>query len=177
MSTSAQKLDVQVSKLREAGCDVIYSEKITGTTRDRRELKAAMRDLRPGDCLVVPKLDRLGRNMRDVTNVVHEVTAEKGAHIRVLEPDIDTTTPTGRIMISFFGLVAEMEHQFILDRTESGRQAAREQGRTGGRKAKLTDHQVSQLRKEHESGRNVTDLARAYGVSRPAVYRYLKGAN
>lgn len=184
VSTSGQSLDIQLAALKSAGCDRVFSEKVSGKSTDKRtQMKAALAEVGAGDVLVVTKLDRLGRNLRDVVVTVYDIV-ERGAHIRVLDQNVDTTTDTGRIMIHLFGLFAEIERGFILARTEAGRQAAREQGRTGGRKPKLSAHQVKQLRADAEQTdaggkavHTVTALAAAYGISRPAVYRYLKEGN
>ena len=124
VSSSSQDLDIQNAKLVAAGCEVIRSETASGASRDdRSELATVMEFLRDGDELVVHRLDRIGRSIRDVLNLVHELDA-RGASLRVLEPAVTTAGDMGHIVITVLGMVADMELKFIHDRQRAGIEAA-----------------------------------------------------
>ena len=128
--------------------------------------------IRPGDVLIVVKLDRLGRNTRDVLNLVHELE-EKGASLRVLEPAIDTGGPMGRMVLTVLGMVAEMELGFIRDRQRAGIDAAKAKGIYKGRPVTFDRARIVSLRKE---GMGATEIAKAVGCKRGNVYKTLKAA-
>jgi DNA invertase Pin-like site-specific DNA recombinase len=128
--------------------------------------------IRPGDVLVVTKLDRLGRNTRDVLNLVHELD-EKGACLRVIEPAIDTCGPMGRMVITVLGMVAEMELGFIKERQRAGIEAAKAEGVYKGRPVKFDRARILELKKQ---GMGATEIAKAVGCKRGAVYLALKAA-
>ncbi len=128
VSTTGQDTATQEAKLKAAGCTLIRTETVSGGSRNgRNELASILDFIRPGDVLIVVKLDRLGRNTRDVLNLVHELE-EKGASLRVLEPAIDTGGPMGRMVLTVLGMVAEMELGFIRDRQRAGIDAAKAKG-------------------------------------------------
>lgn len=174
VSTRDQDLGIQRSKLEAAGCGVVREEKVSGKSRDGRdELATILEFIRPGDELVVVKLDRLGRSTRDVLNIVHELEA-KGASLRVLEPEIVSTAgPTGRLVITVLGMVAELEREFIRDRQQAGIEAAKARGVYKGR-PKSVD--ADAIRRLHGEGLGPTQIAARLGVSRMTVYRELKAA-
>ena len=125
VSTGDQDTATQVTKLKGVGCKVVRTEKVSGKSREGRDELASILDfVRPGDTLVVVKLDRLGRSTRDVLNLVHELE-QKGASLRVLEPAIDTGGPMGKMVLTVLGMVAEMELGFIRDRQRTGIEAAK----------------------------------------------------
>ena len=133
VSSSSQDLDIQNAKLVAAGCEVIRSETASGASRDdRSELATVMEFLRDGDELVVHRLDRIGRSIRDVLNPVHELDA-RGASLRVLEPAVTTAGDMGHIVITVLGMVADMELKFIHDRQRAGIEAAKGKGVYKGR--------------------------------------------
>ena len=135
VSTTGQDTATQEAKLKAAGCTLIRTETVSGGSRNgRNELASILDFIRPGDVLIVVKLDRLGRNTRDVLNLVHELE-EKGASLRVLEPAIDTGGPMGRMVLTVLGMVAEMELGFIRDRQRAGIDAAKAKGVYKGRPA------------------------------------------
>ena len=135
VSTTGQDTATQEAKLKAAGCTLIRTETVSGGSRNgRNELASILDFIRPGDVLIVVKLDRLGRNTRDVLNLVHELE-EKGASLRVLEPAIDTGGPMGRMVLTVLGMVAEMELGFIRDRQRAGIDAAKAKGIYKGRPA------------------------------------------
>jgi len=173
VSTLDQDHATQAARLRAAGCGIIRKEKVSGKSRDGRDELASILDfIRPGDELVVVKLDRLGRNTRDVLNLVHELD-QKGAGLRVLEPEFSTSTETGRILVTVLGMVAEMERNFIRSRQQAGIEAAKKKGVYRGRKPSVPVEAVRQMK---AGGKGPAEIARALGVSRMSVYRAL-GAN
>jgi len=132
VSSLDQDHAVQEARLRLAGCEIIRKEKASGKARaGRDELAAILEFIRPGDELVVVKLDRLGRSTRDVLNLVHELE-QKGAGLRVLEPEFCTSTDTGRILVTVLGMVAEMERRFILERQRAASMPPKERASTKG---------------------------------------------
>src|SRR4051812_23301840 len=137
VSTADQSNDSQVDRLKAAGCTVIRQEKVSGKDRQgRTELATVLQFLRPGDTLVVVKLDRLGRSTRDVLNIVHEIE-QRGAHLRVVEPELmDTSGMNGRIVLTVLSMVAEMERTFIRERQRVGIDRAKKAGVYKGRPAK-----------------------------------------
>ena len=126
--------------------------------------------IRPGDTLVVVKLDRLGRSTRDVLNLVHELEA-KSAALRVLEPEIDTSKPEGRIILTTLSMVAEMELTFIKERQRAGIEAAKAKGVYKGRKRTIDREAVQRL---HRDGVGATEIARRLGIGRASVYKVLR---
>ncbi len=173
MSTPSQSTDLQVSRLRAVGCDVVREEAVSGRSRvGRSELQTILDFLRPGDTLVVVKLDRLGRSTRDVLNLVHELES-KGAALRVLEPEIDTSRPEGRIILTTLSMVAEMELTFIKERQRAGIEAAKAKGAYKGRKRSIDRNAVQRLR---EDGVGATEIARRLGIGRASVYKVLAEA-
>lgn len=174
VSSSSQDLEIQKSKLKAAGCEVIRSETVSGASRDdRSELATVMEFLRDGDELIVHRLDRLGRSTRDVLNLVHELDA-KGASLRVLEPEVTTAGDMGRMVITVLGMVADMELKFIRDRQRAGIEAAKDKGVYKGRQKSVDDDEIQRLASE---GIAKARIARDLGVSRMTVYRALVKGN
>jgi DNA invertase Pin-like site-specific DNA recombinase len=170
VSTGDQSTDTQVERLKTAGCTTVRTEKLSGKARDLRlELATIIEFIREGDELVVVKLDRLGRDTRDVLNIVHELEA-KGASVRVLEPDISTAGPMGKVVLTVLGMVAEMELGFIKERQRAGIEAAKAKGIYKGRPVKLDWKRIRQMRAE---GKGPTEIAHAIGCSRGMVYKVL----
>lgn len=173
VSTSGQSTDIQVAKLKEAGCSIIRTEKVSGRSREgRSELETVMDFIQSGDTLVVAKLDRLGRSTRDVLNIVHELE-ERGAALKVLEPAIDTSGPMGRAFLIVFGMVSEMELGFIRERQKDGIEKAKAEGRYTGRPATLAPAEVMRMKAE---GMGATAIAKSLNCSRSAVYKILNAA-
>jgi DNA invertase Pin-like site-specific DNA recombinase len=173
VSTTGQDTATQEAKLKAAGCTLIRSETISGGSRNgRNELASILDFIRSGDVLIVVKLDRLGRNTRDVLNLVHELE-QRGASLRVLEPAIDTGGPMGRMVLTVLGMVAEMELGFIRDRQRAGIDAAKAKGIYKGRPVTFDRARIVSLRKE---GMGATEIAKAVGCQRGNVYKTLKAA-
>lgn len=170
VSTTDQDLDIQHERLKTAGCEIIRAETGSGASRKgRSELETIMQFLHAGDELVVLRLDRLGRSTRDVLNLVHELD-EKGASLRVLEPDVTTAGSMGRMVITILGMVADMELKFIKDRQRAGIDAAKAMGTYKGRKKNVDDVEI---RKRISAGATKAAVARDLNVSRMTVYRAL----
>lgn len=173
VSTSDQKTDTQVERLKAAGCEVIRQEKVSGRSREgRSELETIMDFIRPGDQLAVVKLDRLGRSTRDVLNLVHELE-QKGASLRVLEPEVNTAGPMGKMVLTVLGMVAEMELGFIKERQRAGIEKAKAEGVYKGRPAKLDHNKIRELRAQ---GVGATEIAAKVGCKRAMVYKVLSAA-
>src|SRR5499427_4690900 len=171
VSTDGQTLDTQQAALREAGCERVYSEKISGATTDRPALAKAIGGLGNGDTLVVCKLDRLARSTRDLLNTLAAV-GEAGASFKSLSDSwVDTTTPHGRLMLTVLGGLAEFERHLILARTSEGRQRAQARGVRFGRRPKLTLHQRQEALARRAAGEALVDIARSYAVSHSTISR------
>lgn len=133
VSTQDQNPELQLNALRGAGCEELFQEKATGKFRERPELTACLRSMRKGDTLVVWKLDRLARSLKDLVEIVHDLN-QRGVGFRSLTEAIDTHSSGGRLVFHLFGALAEFEHSLIRERTMAGLVAARARGRKGGRK-------------------------------------------
>lgn len=141
VSTQDQNLELQVDALSKAGCEQTFQEKITGKSKDRPELSFCLKMLRAGDVLVVWKLDRLARSLKDLVEIISELEA-KGVGFKSLTESIDTTSPGGKLIFHIFGALSEFEHSLIRERTLEGLKAARARGRKGGRKPSMTRSDV-----------------------------------
>ena len=173
VSTLDQDLDGQVARLKAEGCDVVRSEKVSGGSRDgRAELATVLDFLRPGDELVVTRLDRLGRDTRDVLNLIHEAE-QRGAHVTVLDPHVSTRGEMGHIVLTVLGMVAQMERRFIKERQREGIERAKGAGIYAGGKRRLDRTRIKAL---HEAGSGPATIARALGCSRMQIYRVLQDA-
>jgi DNA invertase Pin-like site-specific DNA recombinase len=174
VSTHDQHTDLQLDALRDAGVVRIFQEKASGTREDRPELAAVLDYLRPGDTLVVWRLDRLGRSLKHLIEVVTDLE-QRGVGFRSIHESIDTTTAAGRLVFHIFGALAEFERSLIVDRTRAGLAAARNRGAKPGRKPSLTTEQAQMVRDLHARGDySITAIAAAVGASRATVYRTLE---
>ncbi|BCG98103.1 recombinase [Mesorhizobium sp. 131-2-5] len=170
VSTIDQDLDTQIAKLRAEGCGIIRSEKVSGASRDgRAELATIIDFLRPGDELVVTRLDRLGRDTRDVLNLIHECE-QRGAFVTVLDPHVSTRGEMGHIVLTVLGMVAQMERRFIKERQREGIEKAKASGVYLGGKRRVDRGSIASLRAE---GLSPTEIAKRVGCSRMQVYRVL----
>lgn len=170
VSTTDQDLDIQVAKLKAEGCEVVRSEKVSGASRTGRDQLATIIDfLRPHDELVVTRLDRLGRDTRDVLNLVYECE-QRGAFVTVLDPHVSTRGDMGHIVLTVLGMVAQMERRFIKERQREGIERAKADGAYRGGKRRLDRTRIYTL---HRSGASVTGIAKMLGCSRMQVYRVL----
>jgi DNA invertase Pin-like site-specific DNA recombinase len=176
VSTVGQNLDVQLSKLGEYGCDPIFQDKHTGATADRPALKECRTYLRKGDSLVITKLDRLARSTFHLTQIAEELK-DHGAELIVLDQNIDTSTSTGKLLFNMLASIAEFETEIRRERQMEGISKAKENGVQFGRKAKLSDDQILELRQQRADGVLIKDLMKDYGLSKASVYRLLNCTN
>ena len=171
VSSYGQSLDVQLEKLNH--CDRVFKEKQSGRSTDKREQLALCLDyVRDGDTLVVTKLDRLARSTRDLLNILNSLE-KKQVKLNVLDQQIDTSTPSGRLLVTLLGSIAEFENDLRRDRQMDGIAHARKSGVKFGRKKSLTDAQVVEMRQKRTDGLLIKDLMTHYGLSKASVYRAL----
>ena len=167
---------LQRKALKEAMVERVFEEKASGARWDRPELQRLIDQLRPGDVVVVWKLDRLSRSLKDLLILMERID-KAGAGFRSLTESIDTTTPAGRMMMQMVGAFAEFEREMIRERTQAGLQVARAEGRTGGRPPKLTKQQRQDIADNVLSGRKSgADMARLYSISETTVSRIVSRA-
>lgn len=174
VSTDDQNLDLQRDALARAGCRKVYEERQSGrTAADRPELAHVLADLRPGDTLVVWRLDRLGRNLPDLVRIVAELQGE-GVGFESLTERIDTGTAAGELIFHLFASLAQFERNLIRERTKAGLASARARGRKGGRPSKLGPKEVREIRALLRDPKvTVSSVAKRYGVSRVTLYAHL----
>jgi DNA invertase Pin-like site-specific DNA recombinase len=165
-----QDTAAQVSALKAAGCTRVYEEKASGGRWDRPELHRMLDHLREGDVVVVWKLDRLSRSLKDLLHIL-EKTEAAGANFRSLTEAIDTSGPAGRMMMQMLGSFAEFERAMVRERTRAGLKLAREQGRKGGRRPKLMAHQKTEILAMLAAGRAGAEIARIFRVHRATISR------
>jgi DNA invertase Pin-like site-specific DNA recombinase len=168
VSTQDQSLELQCEALAKAGCKMVFEDKVSGTRADRPGLAKTLEMLREGDTLVVWKLDRLGRSVKQLVKLVSELH-EQGVQFRSLTDSIDTGAPSG----GFFSSLAEMERELTAERTRAGLEVAKRLGRKGGRKPKMTDSKIESAKKLLASGVPPKDVAKNLGVSIPTLYRWV----
>jgi len=177
-SDGSQVLDLQLDRLIKAGVkeENIYSDRASGVKEDRLGLESCLKALREDDVLVVWKLDRLGRNLKHLISTVDDLTQRK-IGFKVLSGqgvNIDTTTPSGKMVFSIFAALAEFERELIKERTIAGLKSARARGRKGGRKFKLTKAQVRLAQASMKNrDTSVSELCKELGITRPTLYRYV----
>lgn len=175
VSTQDQKPALQLDALRSAGCDKIFEEKASGAQRERPELTAALEFVRKGDTLVVWKLDRLARSLKQLIETV-ELLAGRGIGLRSLTESIDTGNAGGKLVFHVFGALAEFERSIIRERTKAGLEAARARGRTGGRPPVLTEKDLAAARALlADPAITVEEAARRLNVAPSTLYRHLPG--
>ena len=173
VSTADQNEDLQLDALNGAGCARIFTDRVSGVKQERPQLDAMLESLLPADVLVVWKLDRLGRSLRHLVDVVEDLAA-RGIGFKSLRESIDTTTAGGKLVFHIFAALAEFERELIVERTNAGLKAARERGRKGGRVRKFGDDKVAIAKKMYASKEyTVQEIATTLGVSRGTIYNYL----
>ncbi|MDR9827307.1 recombinase family protein [Vibrio sp. FNV 38] len=175
VSTDDQNEDSQIDSLESAGCERIYIEKCSGKSKQRPELERMIDALREGDIVVVQRLDRLGRSLKDLIELL-DGFKEQGIKFISLNESIDTTTAVGELAFHMIGAIAQFERRLISERTKAGLKAARARGRKGGRKAKLT---ASDIKKAQamllDKSVTKTEVAEHFGVSRPTLNKAIDG--
>lgn len=172
VSTTDQDTSIQVKQLEEAGCDKVFHEQLSGKTRDRPQLEAAMEYMRVGDVFVVTRICRLARSLRDLKNIVHDLE-ERGIGFQVTEQQIDTTTTTGKFMLNMLGAIAEFERDMITERQKEGIEAAKKKGKYQGR-PKSMNLDVPDIIRKRENGMPVAQIAREAGCSRTSIHKVFK---
>ena len=173
VSTDDQDLSIQNAVLEKDGCAIVFEEKRSGTRREGRDqLDLALKVLVKGDTLVVTRLDRLGRSLRDLANLAHEIDA-KGAHLRVVEQSVDTSTSAGRAFFGMLAVFAQFETDVRRERQTEGISRAKSEGVYTGAKPRIDRLSVHQLL---EQGKGPAAVARELGISRMSVYRILDEA-
>ncbi len=181
VSTRDQNPDGQRDALAAAGCDEVFVDNASGKLASRPELdKALLIAARPGDQLVITKLDRLGRSLEHLIALSTQLQT-RGVDLVVLDQGIDTSTAVGRMFFQILGAIAEFEHALMSERTRDGLDAARARGRTGGQKPKLTARQAriaqemyDELGSDGRRAHTVQQIANEFGVTRPTIYRHLQ---
>lgn len=174
VSTDDQNLNLQTDDLKVNGCETIYQEHASGKNTARPELENCLKALRTGDTLTVWRLDRLGRSFHDLTSIVNSLEA-RGVGFVSLTENIDTTSPTGRLVFHLFASLAEFERNLIRERTMAGLKAARARGKPSGRPKKLQGKDLV-MAKSLMADRNndVGEIAKRFGVNRSTLYRLTK---
>jgi DNA invertase Pin-like site-specific DNA recombinase len=172
ISTQDQNLGLQREALTKAGCQKIFEDKVSGIRANRPGLDKAIEILRKDDILVVWKLDRFGRSVKQLVDLVGELHRQ-GVQFKSLTDAIDTGTPSGRFFFHVMASLAEMERDLVIERTRAGLEVARQLGRKGGRKPKMTSSKIESARKLLVSGVPPKDVAKNLGVSIPTLYRWV----
>lgn len=175
VSTNDQNLKLQLDALKLANCTRVFTDKISGSRNDRPGLSEALSHLRHGDTLVVWKLDRLGRTVKGLVDLVSDLESQN-VNFKSLTDGIDTTNTAGRFFFNVMASLAQMERELTLERTKAGLVAARQLGRIGGRKRVMTDSKVKSARKLLAAGQAPRDVAHDLGVSMATLYRWIPAA-
>jgi DNA invertase Pin-like site-specific DNA recombinase len=174
VSTHDQSLDLQTDALKKAGCVKIYEDIESGAKTERKGLEEALQYIRPGDTLVVWRLDRLGRSLKDLIIRITELH-DKNIGFKSITESIDTTTSSGKLVFHIFGALAEFERDIIQERTHAGLQAARVRGNKGGRPKAVTPKKSAMARKLYaEKAYTVAEICKMLNIKRTTFYRYLK---
>jgi DNA invertase Pin-like site-specific DNA recombinase len=173
VSTADQNLDMQLDALNKAGCERIFSDKVSGKLNSRPELDLMLDQLRPGDKVVVYKLDRLGRNLKHLIEQVEDFKT-KGIEFESLQEKISTDSAIGKLTFHVFGAMAEFERSMIRERIIAGQEAGRARGRNGGRPHYLSEKEVKTLKAIHAAADTpIKDICKMFNISKATLYRYL----
>ena len=174
VSTHEQNLTLQTDALKQAGCRKIFEDRVSGAGGERTGLKTALEYAREGDSLLVWRLDRLGRSLKDLIELIAGLE-KRGVGFRSLQESIDTTTSGGRLIFHVFGALAEFERNLIRERTRAGLEAARARGRKGGRPKKLDKKKLQiAYRLYDEKKYTIKEICHILGIAKPTLYAYLK---
>jgi DNA invertase Pin-like site-specific DNA recombinase len=175
VSTGDQDLDLQIRELETAGCKKVFTDRVSGTKSDRPGLDSCFKALKKGDTLVVWRLDRLGRSMQHLVNMVADLKGTGIGFKSLRDGAIDTTTASGELVFNIFAALAQFERELIRERTMAGLSAARARGKLGGRKPVSPDAPKVRMAKSlHDDKKNsIRDICRTLNISRATLYRYL----
>ena len=174
VSTDDQNLHLQKDALLQAGCERIYEDHLSGAKANRPGLHKALSHLREGDVLVVWRLDRLSRSLKELIEIVSRLESES-VGLRSLHESLDTSSSTGKLIFHIFGALAEFERNLIRERTQAGLNAARARGRKGGRPKTLNaDQQALAVQLYHQKQHTVQQICDMMGISKPTLYKYIK---
>lgn len=177
VSTNQQETELQISALEEAGCNRIYKDVYSGKGKERPDLTRMLEALREGDVVIVWKLDRLGRSLKDLIEILDNFKSS-GIQFVSLTESIDTTSAVGELTFHIIGAMAQFERNLISERTKAGLASARARGRFGGRKPKLAKKDIEKAKAMLSSDSiTVSDVAKHFGVSRPTLYKYISDHN
>jgi DNA invertase Pin-like site-specific DNA recombinase len=176
VSTDDQNLDLQRDALTKSGCERLFEDQLSGARSERPGLHQAIHYARPGDTLVVWRLDRLSRSLKDLIEMV-SLLESKGIGLRSLQESIDTSSSSGKLIFHIFGALAEFERNLIKERTQAGLQAARARGRLGGRPKALSGDKQELLKKLYsEKKHTLKKICELLGISKPTLYKYLRNS-
>jgi DNA invertase Pin-like site-specific DNA recombinase len=177
VSTTDQNLDMQLNELEKAGCEKIYKEKLSGKNTERPELQKLLSEIRKGDQVVVWKLDRIGRSIKNLIDIVDQFKIQ-GVDFISLHNQIDTSTPTGRFTFNLFAALAEFEREMIVERTMAGLQASKQKGIKAGRKPGLTPENLKAAKRAYrmktKENYSITEIVEILKIGKSTLYRYLK---
>lgn len=174
VSTFEQDIDLQTDALKKAGCDNIFDDTASGATTERTGLTQALSYVRKGDTLVVWRLDRLGRSLRHLIDVIADLE-KRGIGFHSLQESIDTTTSGGRLIFQIFGALAEFERNLIRERTQAGLKAARARGRLGGRPKALDAKKTELAYQLYDAKKHtIKEICHMLGISKPSLYAYIE---
>ena len=177
VSTNDQNLDLQTDALKKASCEKLYCDKISGVKADRPGLTQALEVARAGDTLVIWRLDRLGRSIKDLIQISETLKARSIA-LKSLQEGIDTTTSTGQLMFNLLAVLAEFEKNLINERSKAGLAAARSRGKLGGRPKSLTRKQQQlAVKLYHEREHSIAEICKMMNISKPTLYSYVTAQN
>lgn len=174
VSTVGQTVDAQCEQLKEAGCSKVYRETASGARPDRRELAKLLKAIRPGDVVMVTRIDRLARSTFDLFAIVKQIVEAGGQFRSLAEPWADTATSTGRLMLAVLGGLADVERDLIRTRTAEGRSRAKARGQHMGRPPSLTPQQQTEARLRRAEGATLKELAQSYNVGLATIVRVTK---
>lgn len=176
VSTQEQNLELQLNELEKMGCQRLYHDKLSGKNKVRPGLQTALEVLREHDTLVVWKLDRLGRTVKGLIELINKLS-KKGIHFKSITDQVDTSTPSGRFFFHIMASLAQMERELLAERTKAGLAAAKAKGKLGGRKRTMTKSKLKSAKKLLTAGIPAKEVAKNLGVSVPTLYRWIPASS
>jgi DNA invertase Pin-like site-specific DNA recombinase len=174
VSTNDQNTTAQIEMLKNAGCSEIFQEKVSGKDMERPELKKMLAYIRKGDTVKVTKIDRLARSTRDLLNISDEIQ-KKGANLEILNINLDSSTPTGQLMLTMLAAIAQFERELMLERQREGVAIAQREGKYKGRKP-IDSAKVEKVKSLVESGLSISKAVRMVGIARQTYYNAVEGS-